>query len=197
MLTVTNIIEGAYYAVDQAGQLLNDAALLYQRRRWPTSLVLSVFCLEELGKAEALLCIASDAANSSPKSVRQVQKGLTDHVAKLKSARKVTITASLGSWGDTPPLDITQQLQNVFEINQENAPKEAHALRKAAMFVDLRDDESWRRPAETTSDVAEYELRVARIEYSRCREIFVNPTDAVVRQALVELARRLPALPVF
>jgi AbiV family abortive infection protein len=55
MVSHTNIIEGAFHAMEQAGLLINDAAALYQQGRWPSSLVVAVFSLEELGKAEMLL----------------------------------------------------------------------------------------------------------------------------------------------
>jgi len=103
MLTAISIIEGAYYAMDHAGQLLNDAIVLYERKRWPSSLVLAVFSLEELGKAEALLCRARDSANAGPKSVQDVKTGLAAHRTKLEAGRgPLTITATVGFWGDIP-----------------------------------------------------------------------------------------------
>jgi len=68
MLDAIHIIEGAFYAMEQAGLLLNDAATLYAERQWPSSLVLAVFSLEELGKAEMLHQRGIEAANSGPKS---------------------------------------------------------------------------------------------------------------------------------
>ena len=35
MVSHITVVEGAYYAMEQAGRLINDAAALYQQRRWP------------------------------------------------------------------------------------------------------------------------------------------------------------------
>lgn len=202
MLTATSIIEGAYYAMDHAGQLLNDAIVLYERKRWPSSLVLAVFSLEELGKAEALLCRAKDSANAGPKSVQDVKTGLAAHRTKLKVGRgPLTITATVGFWGDIPEPgtremeEIERRLADADRIAQENTPREAHEARMRALYVDLGDDELWQRPTETTSDEAYLMLSAASVEYGVRREKFANPTDAVLRQAQIDLACRLPRLP--
>jgi len=202
MLTATNIIEGAYYAMDQAGQLLNDAVVLYERKRWPSSLMLAVFSLEELGKAEALLCRARDSVDTGPKNVQDVMAGLAAHRTKLRTGRgPLTITATISFWGDIPEpgtremAEIEQRLADADRIAQENAPREAHEARMRALYVDLGDGELWQRPTETTSKEAYLMLSAASVEYGVRRVKFVNPTDAVVRQAQIDLVGRLPRLP--
>jgi AbiV family abortive infection protein len=103
MLAANKIIEGAFYAMEQAGLLINDAAILYTQRKWPSSLVLAVFALEELGKAEMLLQRGIQAAASGPKSREQVMTGVSWHRTKLKAGRgEATVTASVSFWGDIP-----------------------------------------------------------------------------------------------
>jgi AbiV family abortive infection protein len=202
MLTATEIVEGAYYAMDQAGQLLSDAVVLYDRGRWPSSLVLGVFSLEELGKAEALFYRAKDAVNTGPKRLQDVMAGLTSHPTKLKTGRgPLTVTASVFFWGDIPEPgtremeEIERRLASAERVAQQNAPNEAHKARMRALYVDLRDGESWRRPSETTGAQAYLMLAAVSIEYGVRRGKFVNPTDAIMSQALIDLGSRLPQLP--
>ncbi len=109
MLDSRHIIEGAFYAMEQAGLLLNDAAILYAQRQWPSSLVLSVFSLEELGKAEMLLQRGIEAAASGPKSKKQVMTDVAWHRTRLKAGRgEATVTATVSFWGDIPAPSIPE-----------------------------------------------------------------------------------------
>jgi len=196
MLTAANIVEGAYYAMDHAGQLIHDAATLYERKRWPSSLVLAVLAMEEMGKVETLLSRASDAAIAGPKSATEVMKGLAHHQLKLKSGRGLySIPKGISFWGDMPEQgtpemeEINRQIEEKYRIEQEKAPGVAHAARTRALYVDL-DDEIWTRPAETTAIDAYQMLHAAGIEYHMRRKKFVNPTDATIQEALLEMCRR-------
>jgi len=202
MVSASSIVEGAYYAMEQAGRLLNDAVVLYERKRWPSSLVLAVFSLEELGKAETLLNRAIDAANTGPKSVQDVRAGGTDHRTKLRTGRgPLTVTATVSFWGEIPEpgttemAEINRQLAEADRVARENAPREANEARMRALYVDLGDDELWKSPTETDSREAYLMVSAASIEYGVRREKFVRPTNAVVSQALNELGSRVPPLP--
>jgi AbiV family abortive infection protein len=201
MLTAADIIEGAYYAMDQAGQLLSDSLVLYNSKRWPSSLVLAVFALEELGKAETLLDRARDASKTGPKTKEEVMNGLAQHRSKLKSGRgPLTIQASVAFWGDVPApgtpeeREIMRRLEQANQIAREHAPREDHAARMKALYVDLGDGDVWQRPSETTRAEAYLMLSAAAIEYGVRREKFVHPTDAGVK-ALMERVPPLPEAP--
>jgi AbiV family abortive infection protein len=200
MLTATSIIEGAYYATDQAGQLLHDAVVLYDRRRWAVSLVLASLSLEELGKAKAFLSLARDAVNTGPKSVREVRASTKDHLAKLRAGRSaLTITPTVIFWGE-PPEPGTREMEEIErrladeELRaQENAPKETHGARMRALYVDLRDDGVWQRPTETTPREAYEIVSAVSVEYGEFRGELV----AAVRQTPIDLNRlaNLPEAP--
>ena len=103
MLSDVSICEGAFYAMEQAGLLINDAAALYEQKRWPSSLVVAVFSMEELGKAEMLLKRAIEAANTGPKPVAELMAGVNRHPTKLRAGRDATtVTAAVSFWGDIP-----------------------------------------------------------------------------------------------
>lgn len=198
MLSTNDIIHGAYFAVEQAGRLVNDAAILFNRQRWATTLALSVFCLEEIGKAEMLLAKAAEADRTGPKTRDDIRTAsFTRHTSKLREARRITITASLGWWGDIPEdaAQIAKQLEDALNIHAQNAPREAHQARLAALFVDLLEDEWWSRPAEITEDDAHSWLTKANIEYRRIWEQFANPSDPLLKKVEKTLGVRLPDLP--
>ena len=202
MLSVTRIVGGAFYAMEQAGLLVNDAAALYAQRRWPSSLVVAVFSLEELGKAEMLLQRGIEAAKTGPQSKEDVMAGAFKHATKLKAGRgKATVIASVSFWGDIPEpnteenAELEKQLDTAERIALFNAPNDAHAARMRALYVDLGEDETWVRPTETEPSEAYLMVSAASIEYGVRRGKFVNPTDEVVKRAVTELGGLVPRLP--
>jgi len=203
MLAASDIIEGAYYAMEQAGLLINDAASLYAQRRWPSSLVLAVFAMEELGKAEMLLIRGIDAGTSGDKTRTDVMQGSATHTTKLKAGRgTTTVTTAVSFWGDIPvpstaeATALEQQLRAAEQIALDHAPAQAHAARVRALYVDLEQDERWARPNETGPSEAYLMVSAASIEYRVRREKFVNPTDPTVQRVFQQVGARLPALPV-
>lgn len=202
MLLAQDIIEGAFYAMEQAGLLINDAAALYEQRKWPSGLMLAVFSLEELGKAEMLLQRGIEAAASGPKSREQVFADAAAHKTKLKAGRGLaTVTAPVSFWGDIPAPNTAEsaaleaQLDAAEHIALDNAPVEAHAARMRALYVDLGVDEVWARPKETQPSDAYLMVSAASIEYGIRRPKFVNPVHPAVTQAVAQLGARLPSLP--
>jgi AbiV family abortive infection protein len=202
MLSVSSIVEGAFYAMEQAGLLINDAAALYTQRRWPSSLVVAVFSLEELGKAEMLLRRGIEAAATGPKSKEDVMAGANRHPTKLRAGRGLaTVTVSVSFWGDIPEpnalegAELERQLNEAEQIALQNAPNDAHAARMRALYVDLGENDTWARPKETGPSEAYLMVSAASIEYGVRRGKFVQPTDAVVRRAVAELGGCIPRLP--
>jgi len=202
MISDVNIIEGAFYAMEQAGLLINDAAALYEQGRWPSSLVVAVFSLEEIGKAEMLLKRGIEAAPTGPKPGADVMAGASRHTTKLRAGRgPTTVAATVGFWGDIPApntaehAELERQLQEAEKIALKNAPNDAHAARMRALYVDLKDDESWVRPKETRPSEAYLMVSAASIEYEVRRRKYAQPTDPVVKRAVAELGGRIPNLP--
>jgi AbiV family abortive infection protein len=201
MLATRSIVQGAYYAMEQSGRLLADAFQLYTLRRWSSSLVLAVFSLEELGKADMLLTRGVDAALNGPKRREEVMAGVAWHATKLRAGRgPLTVTASVAFWGDIPDpnaaemVELERRLAEADRIASEHAPREAHEARMRALYVDLGDFGLWNRPVETTPSDAYLLVSAASIEYDVRRTKFIVPTEPAVIQAVRELGA-LPQLP--
>lgn len=159
------------------GELLRDANELYRLGRWARTVMLAVFCLEEISKAMILMREAEDAEDKCrSKSIENIKqscrpgRGRKSHEEKLKSARHVIMTASVHWWGDTPPADLDQQLDKKLRAARESAGKEAQDARERATYVDWNTEEGdWERPADITQDEANDMLLEAGARYCVCR----------------------------
>jgi HEPN superfamily AbiV-like protein len=53
-LTADALLRGSLFALEQCGLLLNDAALLLEHQRWPSSAGVALLAREELGRSRIL-----------------------------------------------------------------------------------------------------------------------------------------------
>jgi AbiV family abortive infection protein len=201
-MLATDITEGAFYAMEQAGILINNAVALYNRNSWSSGLVLGVFAWEELGKAEMLLQRGIDADLAGPKTREQVLAGANRHETKLKAGRgPITVIAPVISWGDIPEpntqerIELEKRLDEAQKRALENAPSEGRAARMKALYVDLLPNGTWSRPKDIKPSEAYELISAVSIEYEVRSTKFANPTHAVVRRAVKELRHRIPTLP--
>lgn len=188
--------------MEQAGRLINDATALYAQGKWSSSLVLAVFSLEELGKAEMFLQRGIETATGAAKTRNEVMAGVIQHQTKLKAGRgAATVIASVSFCGDIPAPDAAEsealeaQLDAAQEIALNNAPGEAHEARMRALYVDLGEDEMWVKPKEIGPGEAYLMVSAASIEYGVKRGKFIAPQNAVVTQAIERLGGLIPTLP--
>jgi len=63
-LSTHDLLEGAMYAMEQAGHLVHDAVGLYERGRYSSAVVLGVYAREEMGSRTA----NREAAHSTAKA---------------------------------------------------------------------------------------------------------------------------------
>src|SRR5438128_9912470 len=83
-LSAHDLLEGAMYAMEQAGHLLHDAVGLYERGRYSSAVVLGVYAREEMGRAEIFLGKRKEALAAGSVSPDSVIKACGDHVNKLR-----------------------------------------------------------------------------------------------------------------
>ena len=94
-LSARFLIEGAFFAAHHSRNLLGDAVNLYKGGRYSTSLVLSTYCIEELGRAKILHKNARDAFNGMVVTVESIRKKCRNHKIKLGVGREFTPGASI------------------------------------------------------------------------------------------------------
>jgi len=171
-------------ALEQAGRLLQSAAILSDRGDRSTAFVLAMFGREELGRSRLLRDLAErarDGEQITPSRVRQICE---DHVSKQqKSQLSSMLAANRGtSVGDalqtmlTSPIDSreTKQAREIVEVASEatgrRAPSDRHDQRMRALYVDLDSSGRWRRPQDLDERVLEREVFYAISDYAGERD---------------------------
>src|SRR5262245_55979046 len=76
------LLEGSAYALQRAGSLLRDAAMLYRKGSYATAYALAVFGREEIGKHKLLLGLRRQAVEGKNISVKDVRNVCERHLTK-------------------------------------------------------------------------------------------------------------------
>lgn len=172
MVSKQLLLEGAIYALENAGALLRDAVALCDRGSFASAVVLTMFGREELSKYRMLREKFEEVAGGATVPVKELTSskgGLRDHDEKQKKgvlsvvqrgeegSRLHQLFVALESLTVGSP-EWKQARRELEEMTREQAeayPKQRHALRINALYVDLSDDQSrWIRPIAIERDVA-------------------------------------------
>lgn len=148
-LTADSLLKGAYYSLEQAGHLLQDARLLYGRRRYASSFALTVLAREEIGRAR--ICLKNRRAVLSGEkmtlgSLRAETSDRGAHVRKLKTSQEIVgVPVCVEFWGNPPvpgspeEKNLLDRLEQERRILEEQRPKEAQQRKLRALYVDHAD----------------------------------------------------------
>jgi len=176
------LLKGAWYAIEQCGNLLRDAMLLYRAKAYASAVALAMTGREELGKHRMLLeeWRKSQETGKLP-SVEAIQNAFADHVEKQRRALLgLTFTAEGGSSLDAAmrvrmqhkPQDAEyQEAEKVIETALKSlarqAPDARHSARIRALYVDLKDSGAdWNRPSDFTQGESKKLLGDAANDYA-------------------------------
>lgn len=202
-LTRGYLLRGAFLAAEQAWHLLNDAGILFDAGRHASSLVLSVYSVEETGRSRIYLEDTDLAIKGQPITLGELRKKCTAHEKKLGQGRSaVTISASIFRQGVPPmpgspeELALVHRLEEKRKLAEKSAPSETHKKRFAALYVDPIDGfRAWNIPSETSGYEAWDMLYVAGIEYrfNRVRLIERLQTSCEFQEIISRVP--LPVLP--
>src|SRR5437867_4893873 len=83
-MTGLELRQGAWYALEQAGRLLESAALVFNNGDSATGLGLAMFAAEELGRSSILRDLAKGADAGEKIYPENVREACDDHVVKQK-----------------------------------------------------------------------------------------------------------------
>jgi AbiV family abortive infection protein len=82
------LLEGAWYAFENSGYHIRNAAILYENQSYPGAVAHAMFAREELGKAQILLGFWEDVeARRRNITLEDVKKACDDHVYKQKKGQ--------------------------------------------------------------------------------------------------------------
>jgi AbiV family abortive infection protein len=187
------LLQGAWYALEQAGQLLDSAFILLRAKKFSTATGIAMLGREELGRYKLLRALAERVAQGETLSPKMVKDECDDHVTKQVAAN---LSATVRSSSDTglgklsfartnePPgsparREIEEVLDSAFQAQRKRAPADRHRLRMRNLYVDLQPDgASWNRPLETLPNAARDAVIDARNDYSiQCDRLLNVPGD--------------------
>lgn len=184
-LTANDLFRGALCALEQAGHLINDAVALYEGGRYANSLVLGVYCREEIGRSELLVSIGKELAPGRGIAIDVLRRRCVEHTRKLREGQQgVTLPLTgqqggkLGGLRASPASpEYRGARENVDKAvaskRRRDAP-EAHERRMRALYVGPLDDGGWNRPSQETAETvfslldaiaSDYSLRLDRLEH--------------------------------
>ncbi|MCS6285410.1 MAG: AbiV family abortive infection protein [Nitrospira sp.] len=181
MISESVLLEGSWYALEQAGRLLRAAVGVYDRGDSATALALAMFGREEIGRSRILRTLANEVANGASFSAQNVTDRCDDHVKKQRE----------GATGTTLRVPPQSQLAKALQAQANNAPgssgwkaaravisaattskakrdpQDRHDMREKALYVDLASDsKSWCRPSMITPTVAREHIEEAVNDYA-------------------------------
>jgi AbiV family abortive infection protein len=161
------LLKGAWYALEQAGILIDDAVTLYDKDDWSTAVGLALLGREELGKSRILRDLAKEATGRSV-LVSEVQAACNKHKAKqakaiLSHVFKPPRNSKLGraivdqmegpAW--SPKATAARAVIDAeIKAEQDSLPTERHQRRLQAFYLDLQDSGEWVRPVAMDSQEA-------------------------------------------
>ncbi len=206
-LTADCLLQGAYYALEQAGYLLQDARVLYGRGRYASSFALAVLGREEIGRARIYqrkrrAVLTGNTVNLQ--SLKAELSGRGGHVRKITASQQIIgVPVSAGFLGDLPvpgspeERELLEHLDQKRRILEEQRPKEAQQRKLRALYVDHAEDGPyWLRPiAEITHGEADLMLEEAELQYMIQRRKLLNPTDDPELKASMKAWHPKPSLP--
>jgi AbiV family abortive infection protein len=183
--TAQTLLQGAWYALEQAGQLLDSAVTLIDADKFSTATGVAMLGREELGRYKILRKLADDVAKGRVMSVDDVQAACDDHEDKQKAAQlSSTMRTQQGTrLGDAlrmrhheaPRSDAWREagdvLQGATDATIKRTPADRHRLRMQSFYVDLQTNgASWNRPREIPVQKARDEVTNAVNDYAVQRD---------------------------
>ena len=76
------LMQGAVYALEQCGSLLDDACCVYRAGSYGTTIALAAFAREKLGRSNILLGLRTRVLAGKIVSAKDIAKACDDHVEK-------------------------------------------------------------------------------------------------------------------
>jgi AbiV family abortive infection protein len=186
-VSLSALLGGALFALEQCGRLLEDAVILFEHSRHSTAAGLALLAREELGRHRILLDFWR---KELPVPAAEIERACEDHERKQASgAGSLTYRADRDSQlgkllearhrhrPGTPEYQRADAALTALDKQKERRqPHDRHEQRMRAFYVDLSaEGSSWLRPCElspktcaeiVTDAINDYTLARERIEQS-------------------------------
>lgn len=183
------LLEGSWYALEQAGRLLNSAKVLFEIGDFSTVVAVAMFSREELGRSRLLRDCSTDVRNGQVLQAKDITKRCQDHVVKqnasvgsitLRTTNDTELGKALQTQREYAPSSEQWKRAESFvnsahEAKQKRQPNERHQLRCNSLYVDINGmGTDWARPVEIFKEEARNHLEEAASDYSIEAERLTN-----------------------
>ena len=209
--TLDFLMKGGWFALEQAGRLINDALVLLEAGSYSTAAGLALLSREELAKGRELfaLWMAADRGEAVTREDAVARIDRLSHVEKQRrggstfgiSVDKATIDLLLAGPAAAPQRyeEVRTKLNLLFERLMKRGPSDRAVQRERAFYVDASPEkDGWRRPSDILADEAKDIMDDARRDYWQQREAPGIPARAADMQRLLAALERWsdrPSLP--
>jgi AbiV family abortive infection protein len=172
---------------------VRDAVLFYEKQSCANAVVLCAFAREELGRSRILLDLWRNSSRASIVTIKDVEAAVKNHVEKQR-AGMFSLTMRADSEGELAKIlrirrtespqskkwqDADAKLKTIDAEMAERTPRDRHAERMSALYVEPKSTTEWNRPADKSVKEA-YEFLVDAINDYRARYqswYFGSPAD--------------------
>jgi AbiV family abortive infection protein len=182
-MTGQELRHGVWYAVEQAGNLLGSATLLFSNGQSAAAVGVAMLAAEELGRHRILRDLAKRADSGDQIHPDEVRERCEDHATKQQHGLggisfhqdrdtqlgKLMMTKLTSPVGSKEWHDASDQLDVVTEAKQKRLPHERHSLRMSAFYVDLQDSGVWSRPNAINRETARRQISDVVNDYAVLR----------------------------
>jgi AbiV family abortive infection protein len=183
-MTPRSLRQGAWYALEQAGRLLESSTVLFEMGDSSSAVGLAMLGREEIGRSRILRRLAEDVQNGITIAPKDVRAAYEDHVDKQREGMFGTaLRAEPGTELhrlfreriDNPPYSeawhkADEELKRVHKSKRKRAPSTYHDLRTRAFYVDLQESGAWYRPCDIARQDAKNEIIDAVNDYAGERD---------------------------
>jgi AbiV family abortive infection protein len=195
------LAKGAFYALEQAGVLLGDAASLHKKGSYGTALALAELGREEVGRSRILQRLRKELASGRTLTVEEVIEACSDHVVKQEQAQtSVTfqapsnqalgkaLIAKIERRPNTPEYEkATRVIDQAKKSKLKERPLGRHKERMEAIYVDPdASGTGWHRPCSTSKEKARDAIQDFLNDYAGALER-MRRTEATLLATLPEL----------
>ena len=195
-VTPKYLLHGYAYTLEQCGLLLRDANVLFRSRSYASTIVLTAFAVEELGRSTILLRLRRRALAGEKITLGKIRPSCSAHPTK-QEAGLLSLTLNgdedqpeLGKWlrvrmsADRQSAEWQKADAALAEIQdriRKRLPKERHQARMDALYVDPKSESEWKRPLVTASaSYAENFLLAAVNDYAgRYHDRYISSRESI------------------
>jgi len=175
------LLEGSWWALEQAGRLLGSATMLFEGGDFSTALAVAMFGREELGRSRLLRDCAQEVRQGKSLQPHEITKRCNEHVRKQQaSAFHIALNLQLNSQvrkalSDLSAYDPSSEqrkgagalIDSAVEAKGKRLATDRDQDRCSSLYVDLNPQGTdWRRPAMIDEDKARHEINSAISDYT-------------------------------